>query len=73
MEVPVELERIIYLDNAATVYPKPAEPMAKALVLYQRVGVNPGRAGFDLGHDRLEEYRKQHSARPALRRLLKKD
>ncbi len=31
------------------------------------------RAGFDLGHDRLEEYRKQHSARPALRRLLKKD
>ncbi len=49
MEVPVELERIIYLDNAATVYPKPAEPMAKALELYQRVGVNPGRSGFDLG------------------------
>ena len=41
-------EPIIYLDNAATVYPKPAEILDAALDLYKRYGVNPGRSGYDL-------------------------
>ena len=39
---------IIYLDNAATVYPKPPEVLDAALDLYKRYGVNPGRSGYDL-------------------------
>jgi len=39
---------IIYLDNAATVYPKPPEVLDSALDLYKRYGVNPGRSGYDL-------------------------
>ena len=38
-------EPIIYLDNAATVYPKPPEILDAALDLYKRYGVNPGRSG----------------------------
>jgi len=41
-------EPIIYLDNAATVYPKPPEILDAALDLYKRFGVNPGRSGYDL-------------------------
>jgi len=41
-------EPIIYLDNAATVYPKPPEILDAALDLYKRYGVNPGRSGYDL-------------------------
>jgi len=41
-------EPVIYLDNAATVYPKPAEILDAALDLYKRYGVNPGRSGYDL-------------------------
>jgi len=39
---------IIYLDNAATVYPKPPEILDAALDMYKRFGVNPGRSGYDL-------------------------
>jgi cysteine desulfurase family protein len=41
-------EQIIYLDNAATVYPKPPEILDAVLDLYKRFGVNPGRSGYDL-------------------------
>ena len=48
MELPNLCEDIIYLDNAATVYPKPAEVLDGMLDLYKRYGVNPGRSGYDL-------------------------
>ena len=43
-----DTSEIIYLDNAATVYPKPPEVLDAALDLYKRYGVNPGRSGYDL-------------------------
>jgi len=57
---------LIYFDNAATSFPKPA-PVAEAMAnLLSRRAVNPGRAGFDLslavGHmvdqvrDRLDRF-----------------
>ena len=39
---------LVYLDNAATVYPKPPEILDAALELFKRYGVNPGRSGYDL-------------------------
>jgi cysteine desulfurase family protein len=48
MEATPLSDRIIYLDNAATVYPKPPEILDAALDLYKRYGVNPGRSGYDL-------------------------
>jgi len=53
-------ENIIYLDNAATVYPKPPEVMDRMVELYKLYGVNPGRSGYDLcliGGDLVEEAR----------------
>jgi cysteine desulfurase family protein len=48
IEIPPGVENVIYLDNAATVYPKPPEVMDRMVELYKRYGVNPGRSGFDL-------------------------
>ena len=48
MEIPHDIEDIIYLDNAATVFPKPPEIMSSMLDLYESYGVNPGRSGYDL-------------------------
>jgi cysteine desulfurase family protein len=39
---------IHYLDNAATVYPKPREILDRMLEIYRSFGVNPGRSGYDL-------------------------
>lgn len=39
---------VIYLDNAATVFPKPPGILDAALDLFKRFGVNPGRSGYDL-------------------------
>jgi len=53
-------ESIIYLDNAATVYPKPAEVLDRMVDMYKLYGVNPGRSGYDLclvGGDLVEETR----------------
>lgn len=53
---------VIYLDSAATVYPKPREVLDTMLELYGRYGVNPGRSGYDLcivGGDLLEETRER--------------
>jgi cysteine desulfurase family protein len=55
-------ENIIYLDNAATVYPKPSEVMDRMVDLYKLYGVNPGRSGYDLclvGGDLVEETREE--------------
>jgi len=38
----------IYLDNAATTFPKPAEVIQYMCDVYSTRGVNPGRTGFDL-------------------------
>jgi selenocysteine lyase/cysteine desulfurase len=62
MDLPQKPESIIYLDNAATVYPKPREIMEPMLEVFQQYGVNPGRSGYDLciiGGDLVETTRKQ--------------
>jgi cysteine desulfurase family protein len=38
----------VYLDNAATTFPKPAEVIRFMCDFYASRGVNPGRTGFDL-------------------------
>lgn len=45
----------IYLDNAATAYPKPAEVLRAASEFYVTRGVNPGRTGFDLALEAEEQ------------------
>jgi cysteine desulfurase family protein len=42
------MENLIYLDNAATSYPKPEEVYAFMNSFYRSFGVNPGRSGYDL-------------------------
>ncbi|HVP13263.1 MAG TPA: aminotransferase class V-fold PLP-dependent enzyme [Phycisphaerae bacterium] len=42
------MDRIIYLDNAATSFPKPEEVHDAVREFYSRYGVNPGRTGCDL-------------------------
>lgn len=39
---------LIYLDNAATVWPKPEDVYRFAIDFYRKTGVNPGRSGFDM-------------------------
>jgi len=43
------MDDVIYLDNAATSFPKPKEVHDAAYDFYCRYGVNPGRSGCDLG------------------------
>ena len=38
----------VYLDNAATTFPKPAEVIDAMADFCRKRGVNPGRTGFDL-------------------------
>jgi len=42
------VEKLIYLDNTATVWPKPKEVIDFMCQFYSEKGVNPGRSGFDL-------------------------
>jgi len=42
------MSEFIYLDNAATSYPKPEEVYVDMDKYYRRFGVNPGRSGYDL-------------------------
>jgi cysteine desulfurase/selenocysteine lyase len=42
------LNKIIYLDNGATSFPKPEEVYAYMDYFYRNFGVNPGRSGYDL-------------------------
>jgi len=39
---------LIYLDNAATAWPKPESVYRFMIEFYRHSGVNPGRSGFDL-------------------------
>lgn len=39
---------MIYLDNAATSFPKPHECLQNALKRYLQLGASPGRGGYDL-------------------------
>lgn len=43
------MDRIIYLDNAATSFPKPDIVHDTVHEFYRTTGVNPGRSGCDLG------------------------
>lgn len=40
--------RLIYLDNAATTFPKPSSVMDKMVATYLEMGVSPGRGGYDM-------------------------
>lgn len=42
------MNKIIYLDNGATSFPKPEEVYAYMDYFYRNFGVNPGRSGYDL-------------------------
>ncbi len=41
------VEQLIYLDNAATSWPKPDSVYEYMIDFYKSCGVNPGRSGFD--------------------------
>jgi cysteine desulfurase/selenocysteine lyase len=43
-----EMAEIIYLDNAATTFPKPRKVLESMIDLYASKGVSPGRGGYDL-------------------------
>ncbi len=43
------MDKLIYLDNGATSYPKPDEVYDFMFNFYKSNGVSPGRSGFDLG------------------------
>jgi len=55
-------DRLIYLDNAATSYPKPPEVLDEMLRGYRELGVSPGRGSYDLAvqaGDVVEQTRKK--------------
>ncbi len=41
-------DRLIYLDNAATTFPKPPEMLREMVETYARIGASPGRGNHDL-------------------------
>ncbi len=58
-------DRIIYLDNAATSFPKPDVVHDAVRDFYSKNGVNPGRTGCDLAlnaEQKIHETRKRFSA-----------
>lgn len=57
------MSNLIYLDNAATTYPKPKEVYDFMYEFYQKHGVNPGRSGYDMT---LETEEIVHSTRKML-------
>ena len=46
---------MIYLDNGATTFPKPASILNRMVETYLRMGVSPGRGSYDLATE-AEEY-----------------
>ncbi len=42
------MEQLIYLDNGATSFPKPESVYTAMDRFYRRLGVNPGRSGYDI-------------------------
>lgn len=58
------MEKIIYLDNGATSFPKPEEVYLQMDRFYREYGVNPGRSGYDMcmiAGNMVEETRKRLS------------
>ncbi|MHC4409130.1 MAG: aminotransferase class V-fold PLP-dependent enzyme [Planctomycetota bacterium] len=43
------MDSVIYLDNAATSFPKPESTHVAVHEFYSKFGVNPGRSGCDMG------------------------
>ena len=39
---------VIYLDNAATTFPKPVSVLSRMVQIYLKKGVSPGRGSYDL-------------------------
>ena len=52
----------VYLDNAATTFPKPPEVLRFMCDFYASHGVNPGRTGFDLALEAEEVGEARHEA-----------
>ena len=70
------MERVIYLDNAATSFPKPDEVHDCMKEFYKTAGVNPGRTGCDMAlqaEQMISETRKMFSTffNPSLVRARK--
>lgn len=42
-----DMSKFVYLDNAATTFPKPASVLGKMVETYGRIGVSPGRGSYD--------------------------
>jgi selenocysteine lyase/cysteine desulfurase len=42
------MDKLVYLDNGATTFPKPEEVYQMMDYSYRNYGVNPGRSGYDL-------------------------
>lgn len=61
------MEDLIYMDNAATTFPKPKEVYDFMHEFYQKNGVNPGRSGYD---KTLEAEEVVHSTRKLLTELF---
>jgi cysteine desulfurase/selenocysteine lyase len=61
------MDGIIYLDNAATTYPKPPEVYQFMNEFYQKHGVNPGRSGYDMS---LETEEIVHKTRKTLTKFF---
>ena len=61
------MDGIIYLDNAATSYPKPPEVYQFMNEFYQKHGVNPGRSGYDMS---LETEEIVHKTRKTLTKFF---
>ncbi len=66
----MDTKRLIYLDNAATSFPKPPQVTEAMVHFMERVGANPGRSGHPLSQ---EAGRIVQSARDNLARLFNID
>lgn len=66
----MDTKRLIYLDNAATSFPKPPQVTEAMVYFMERVGANPGRSGHPLAR---EAGRIVQSARDNLARLFNID
>ena len=60
------MDRVLYLDNAATSWPKPPETAQAMLRFMEAVGANPGRSGHRLS---VEAARVVYGAREAVAEL----
>ena len=56
------MSEFVYLDNAATTFPKPAEVIRFMCEFYATRGVNPGRTGFDLALEAEDTVREARQA-----------